>query len=147
MDRRSIAGGLAFAAALAVTYGLIVWVLMNVPGAPHNDAARLAGELANEPAEAELQAWFASANRMMFVDAVILPAVLGLLAGLVRLRVRMRPATMLITGAAWLAFFAALVGFGVKQLAGMLFFAAMLVLFDFLARRRESRFASRDDSA
>jgi hypothetical protein len=139
LSTRDAAVGLLLGVTLVAAHLLILFGSVYVPGSPMNEALRITGAMAGQPTDAEIQAWFENAGAVVFFSTLVVPLIVALIAGALRVLRKARTARgWVLAIAIWLAFFLLFQGIGGREAGGAAVFLAVFGLFEYFARKRDA---------
>jgi hypothetical protein len=129
--------GLGLAALFVAVYLIILFGSAFVPGLPMHEAWVRTGPMAAGPTDAQIRGWFENAAALVFFGSIVVPLLVGGVAGLLRLRGTPQSAGAWLTAiASWLTFYFLFVGVGAQEVLGAGAFLAVFGIFEYIGRRR-----------
>jgi hypothetical protein len=136
VTRHDVLAGTGLAVALVVVYLGILFGSAAVPGTPLNEGLERTAPLAGNPTDAEIHAWFQSAESVVVFGSVVVPVITGFIAAVARFILPAGTVVWLIAAVGWLVFFFTFSGIGLRETAGAVAFVAILAFSDYFVRRR-----------
>lgn len=134
---RKLATGFVFAAALIAVYLIILFGSAFVPGSPMNEVSKRAETMAHDPTDAQIKAWFEDAKAVSIFGSIVVPAIVVLLAGALRLRgFPSSTAAWVLAMLSWFAFYFVFVGTGALEIVVSVVSLVLFGMFEYIAQKR-----------